>query len=186
MLEPVAKRYATALFEIAQKEGKVEEYDKQAEMLQEVFANKRLRDFLASPKVPPQRKKEIIARHLSASIERGLLNLLKLLIDKHRIGHVLQILRYFDLLTDRHRGVEEVTIVSAVALSDEQARQIIEQVQRFSFFGDLRVKRIVDPGILGGVIVHLGGNAVLDGSVATRLKQMRERLERFRHRGIGA
>src|SRR5262245_55948016 len=155
-------------------------------MLQEVFADKRLREFLVSPKVPPQRKKEIIDGRLKGRIESGLLNLLKLLVDKHRISHVLQILRYFDLLTDRHRGVEEVTIVSAVPLSDEQRARIIEQVQRFSYFGELRVKSSVDPTILGGVVVRLGGNTVLDGSIATRLKQMRERLERFRHRGISA
>jgi F-type H+-transporting ATPase subunit delta len=186
VLEPVAKRYATALFEIALAENRIEEYDKEAEMLVEVFADRQLSDLLKSPNVTVQRKKELLEKVFAGKIQPNLMKLLKLLVDKHRIGHLRPILRYFDLLTDRHRGVEEVTITSAVPLSDEQQKQIVAGLQRFSHFGDLRVRAVVDKELLGGVVVRLGQNTVVDGSLRTRLKQMRERLYRFRHKGTGA
>jgi F-type H+-transporting ATPase subunit delta len=109
-----------------------------------------------------------------------LVNLLKLLVDKNRTAALEQILDYFDLLTDEDQGVEEVTLVSAVPLSDEQREQIVGELKRFSAYGSLRVETAVDPALIGGVLVRLGRNQVIDGTVASRFDALRSRVDRRR------
>jgi len=134
----VARRYAMALFELALEQGKVELVDEQAQFLEDLFRDHQVRAFFQSPRIPAEQKKRLIASQLSELLDPVVHNLLKLLIDKRRIGLLAEIMREFDELTDRHRGVEEVTIVSAVPLTEQQRAAIIggqrqlEHAQRFT------------------------------------------------------
>lgn len=186
MLDTVAKRYACALFEIALEGNKVEVIDAEAEVLEEVFADSQVMAFLNSPRIPDATKKGVIDKLLADKFDKTLINLLKLLVDKKRTSSLPAILRYFDILTDQHRGVEVVTIVSAVELDAGQQAQIVEQLKRFSEYGNLEVKTEVNKGVLGGVKVRLGDNLVIDGTLSSKLKQMKEKLYQFHHSGTGA
>lgn len=182
----VAKRYATALFELALDSGRVEQLDDQAKSLEGLFADARIKHFFLSPQIAALQKKQALERQLKGRIDPWLLQLLKLLIDKRRIEFMPAIMREFDVLTNKHIGIEAVTIVSAVVLTEQQREAIVAAVRRFSAYGKLEVHSEVDTGVLGGVKVRLGDNVVIDGTVSTRLRSMRERLYRYRHRGVGA
>jgi len=186
MLQAVAKRYALALFEIALEKGELERFSDEAHMLEDVFVDKLVRTFFTSPRIGDAEKKAALDKLFAGQLARELLNLLKLLIDKRRVAYVNPIMDYFDHLTDVHRGVEEVTLVSAVELSDEQRDAIVHELNRFSAYDRLRVRTEVDEWVIGGVKVQLGDHMVLDGTVANRLDQMRERMLQFMHRGTGA
>jgi F-type H+-transporting ATPase subunit delta len=175
-----------ALFEVGQAQGKLELLDGQAKQLAQMVGDKQVLQFATHPRIPAEQKKAALATRLAGSFDPLLLNLIRLLIDKKRVGLLLEILRWFDQLTDAASGVEGVTIVSAVPLSDEQQREIVAGIKRFSAYGELRVQTKVDPALLGGVEVRLGDNLVLDGTVASRLRQLRDRLYKYRHRGLGA
>lgn len=186
MLSAVAKRYAAALFEIARDARRIELLDKQTEMLQAVFAAEDVLAFFNAPQVTAQAKKGVIDKRLSGVLDPALVNLLKVLVDHGRMNVLPEILEYFNLMTDAHCGVEDVTIVSAVPLEQAQLDAITAEMKRFSAVDNLRVKTEVDDGIIGGVKVLLGSNFVIDGTVSTRLRELRDRLVRYRHRGVGA
>ncbi|MCB1218590.1 MAG: ATP synthase F1 subunit delta [bacterium] len=186
MLGAVAKRYATALFEMTLERGTMEAVDAQAQVLEDVFKDRQIRDFLTSPQVPSASKKELIRSQLRGRIDDTLLTLVLLMIDKNRIQALPDTLRYFDHLTDMHRGVEEITIISAVPLSAEQKQSIVDGVKRYSDYGDLGVTEKVDPAVLGGVKVQLGDHLVIDGTLAHRLGQLRERMLDYRRSLAGA
>lgn len=182
----VARRYAMALFELALEQGKVELFDEQAQFLEDLFRDPEVRGFFHSPRIAAEQKQRLLATQLADQLDPAVFNLLRLLVDKRRIQFAAEIMHEFDVLTDKHRGVEEVTIVSAVPLSEDQRKAIVGEVHRFSAYDDLRISTEVDGGVLGGVKVRLGENIVIDGTLTSRLKEMRERLYRYRHRGIGA
>ncbi|MCH7471476.1 ATP synthase F1 subunit delta [bacterium] len=186
MLTPVAKRYASALFLIAQELGRVEEMDGQAKILERLYDDAKVKKFFTAPHVSSVTKKRVLDKQFGGKVDKELLNLVKLLIDKRRISQLPGVMRYFDILTDQVKGVEEVTIVSAVPLSGEQLEAVVEAARRFSAYGKLRVITEVAPGVIGGLKVRLGDNLVIDGTISNRLRQMRERMYRFRHRGVGA
>ncbi len=186
MAGAVAKRYAAALFALALERGLVEPIDAQAQLIEDLFAHREIRAFFTSPRIAAERKKQVLDRQLAGQVDTTVLSLIKLLIDKRRIDHLVGIMEEYDVLTDRHRGVEEVSIVSAVPLTEEQRAAVVNAARRFSTYGELRVSTEVDGGVLGGVKVKLGENTVIDGTLSSRLSQMRERMYRYRHRGVGA
>jgi F-type H+-transporting ATPase subunit delta len=180
MQSTVAKRYAEALFSAVLDAGRLQQVDAEAQSLATLFSDRSVRNFLTTPQIAAERKKAVIDKQLAGKLDSTLINLLKLMVDKNRIGELPQVLEYFDQLTDQSRGVEEVTIYSAVPLSDEQRSTIVDQLKRFSAYGELRVRAEVDPALLGGVLIKLGRNLVLDGSVSSRLAALRTRLEKAR------
>ncbi len=185
MLETVAKRYASALFAIAHERELIELYDGQAEVLEHLFDDKSVKDFFTSPRISAETKKQVIEKLLSPDFDESLVNLFKVLIDKRRVGYLPMIMRHFDKLTDEYRGVEVATIVSAVPLTDAQTQSIISEIKKFSEYDKLQVQSEVDGGVLGGVKVRLGDHLVLDGTISSRLSEMRERMYHYRHRGTG-
>ena len=48
--------------------------------------------------------------------------------------------------------------------------------RKFSEYPDLRVTKAVDASIIGGAKVYLGRHTVIDGSISTRLVQMKDKL----------
>jgi F-type H+-transporting ATPase subunit delta len=69
-------------------------------------------------------------------------------------------------------GETVAEVRSAVALSDEQvaelARALSARTNR-----TVTVRNVVDESVIGGVVTRIG-DSVLDGSVRTRLNQLRE------------
>jgi F-type H+-transporting ATPase subunit delta len=185
MLGAIAKRYAEALFEVALELGRIQEIDAQAQVIEPLFEDRETRDFFTSPRIPAEKKKQAMEASLAGRVDQPLLNLIKLLIDKNRIFHLPQVMRYFDVLTDQRLGVEEATVVSAVPLTPVQLAAIVDQAKRFSSYNALRVKTEVNSGVLGGIKVRLGDHLVLDGTVSTRLGELKQRLMVYQHRGTG-
>jgi F-type H+-transporting ATPase subunit delta len=182
----VAKRYALALFDAGREQDKLELLDAQAKQLAVVFHDPLVRRFAGHPRIPASSKKDVLAGKLAGRFDTLLLNLVRVLVDKNRITALPEILHWFDLLTDQASGIENLTLLSATELSPAQRDQIVELSRRFSEYDNLRVETQVDPRLLGGVEVRIGGHLVLDGTVASRLQGLRDRLYKYRHRGVRA
>src|SRR5690606_26188763 len=119
---------------------RMQEIDEQAQAIESLFDHRETRDFFTSPRIPAEKKKQAMEASLGGRVDQPLLNLIKLLIDKNRISHLPQVMRYFDVLTDQRLGVEEATVVSAVPLTPVQLAAIVDQAKRFSSYNALRVK----------------------------------------------
>ncbi|WP_353827421.1 F0F1 ATP synthase subunit delta [Agromyces sp. SYSU T0242] len=72
------------------------------------------------------------------------------------------------------RGFDVATVTSAVALSDDQITRL-ERTLGARAGRRVRFDAIVDPDVLGGVRVQIGDD-VIDGSVASRLSDLRQKL----------
>ena len=84
-------------------------------------------------------------------------------------------------MADEAAGIVHAQVTTAVALSDQQVSDITEQLSR-SLGKTIRTEAKVDPSIIGGLVVRVGDRLV-DGSVRTRLKRLREELEGARYAG---
>jgi F-type H+-transporting ATPase subunit delta len=170
----VASTYAEALYEAAAEARAVREV---AEGLQAFAAAVEevpdLRHALHDPELAGPQKKALVAS-LGEGAHRVLLNFLQLLIDKRRIEELPQIAEAFADLVSRAEGRVEVEAVTAVPLSDELRSQLVERIQ--SATGrEVVLEERVDPEIVGGVVLMVGG-VMVDGSVRFQLADLRRQL----------
>ena len=66
------------------------------------------------------------------------------------------------------------TVTSAVELSEEERRRLAQALSRH-YGRQLHLNVIVDPGIMGGLAVHVGDD-LIDGTVSGRLEDARRRI----------
>jgi F-type H+-transporting ATPase subunit delta len=71
-------------------------------------------------------------------------------------------------------GQLDVELTTAYELSDEEAEEIVGQIERASG-RRVRATRTVDPALIGGVVLQ-AGSMRLDASVRGRLERLRTEL----------
>ena len=75
------------------------------------------------------------------------------------------------------RGHQRAAVVSAVALTPAQTNTLITQLSRI-FGSDIDLEPAVDPGVIGGIRVDVGGD-VIDGSIKARLDAARQAMSQI-------
>ena len=78
-----------------------------------------------------------------------------------------------ELLNDKHNIIEG-TVISAIALTEKQVKELEEKLSK-KYNKNVTLENEVDQSILGGVLVRLG-NTQIDGSVKTRLNNIKAQL----------
>lgn len=173
----VADRYAQALMQLTGNQlPELNRLDDDLDALALLLEQQpKLAAFLENPHILPADKKGVIQRVFGERVHPWVLNLILLLIDKHRERELTGIAHRFSRLADERRGVEEAVVITAVPLPAGQLEKLTAQVQRFSRH-EVKLVTQVDPSILGGVILRLG-NRIIDGSVRHRLQELKRTLQ---------
>ena len=168
-----AKRYAQAAFAIASEHGTVAAWRSEMADIAAVLTDSGLATTLANARLPIERRTAMLERVLDVSPLA--LNLAKLLVSKGRAADARAVADAFGRLADGAEGIEHAQIVTAIELGPEQVADI-ERSLSASLGKRVRAQSSVDPAVLGGVIVRVG-DRLLDGSVRTRLRQLRRQLQ---------
>jgi F-type H+-transporting ATPase subunit delta len=171
----VAQRmYARALFEAAQEAGRLEQVSADlgalAAAIEEV---PELAAFLRNPQVEPGGKAEVLGE-LTADADDLVRNFVRLVAEKGRGGEIVEMSAEYEALLARAQNRLAVELTTAYALSDEEARSIVETIEKASG-RSVEATRTVDPAIIGGVILQIGSHRA-DGSVRGRLERLRHEL----------
>lgn len=134
-----------------------------------------LEKVLLNPAVPTPRKRAAvveISRHLRAlpMVDK----LLAFLAERDRLILVPSVLAaYRDRLMD-HQKVVRAEVTTASALDPDRTAAIERSLERLTG-RTVTLSARVDPAVIGGLVARVGGT-VYDGSVATQLEKMRQRL----------
>jgi F-type H+-transporting ATPase subunit delta len=132
-----------------------------------------LRAVLRNPQVDPRAKARVLEDLLGKSDDL-LRNFLLLTAEKGRIGEIAEIAREFERLVACEQRRLEVELTTAYELSDEEADEIIRQIEQASG-RTVEVTRRVDPSLVGGLVLQAGSLRV-DASVRGRLQRLRREL----------
>jgi F-type H+-transporting ATPase subunit delta len=172
---PVAERiYATALFEAAKEQGRVDPVRQElGEFLAAVEQVPELRALLESPEVETRERSDAL-REILADADELVRNVVLLVTEKGRAHELPGIAAEFEALVARDEGILDVELTTAVELSDEEARGILDRIEGVSE-RRLRAVRKVDPSLIAGFVLQAGSHRV-DASVRARLELLRREL----------
>jgi F-type H+-transporting ATPase subunit delta len=170
----VDRVYAHALFEAALERNRLGPV--REELAQVVAAEAEvpeLRELLRNPQLDPQARTAAL-EELFAGGDELLRNFLLVLADKGRAGQLEEIAAEFERLIAEHEGIVHAELTTAVELSDDEARALLEQIEQASG-RKVEATRSVDPDLIGGIVLQVGSHR-LDASVRGRLERLRREL----------
>lgn len=179
ILRGISKRYAVALFNAAVGQDIAEQIQEDLSSIDDLMkVNPDFKNFLLSPQVLTEDKKEIIVDVLAERSAGLLIKFLMLLIDKKRLEYVGEIAEAYTYLFEQLQGILEAKVVTAVPLDVDLEQQTIEKLEAETG-KTIRLLKTVDPEIIGGMIVILE-DTVVDGSIRHQLDIMRKSLSETR------
>ena len=174
-LNPVAKRYAKALFESADESDQLEQIKQEVNAFDGILKEQsRLRAYLFTPEIDKQKKMDIVAQLFKDKASPYFLNFVLLLIKKGRQDEYHDVVVEFNRLYEKKINRISATVTSAVKL-DETILNEIEKKLASVWKSKVLLTNKVDSAILGGFIVKVEGRAI-DGSLRKQLELMREQL----------
>ena len=173
----VAQEYGTALFMLSSEEDKVLAYREGLAVIKAAFESEPdYMTFISSPSIPLTQRLKSISDIFSEQVEENVLNFLMLLCEKNRTDCFYDAEKTFEALYDESQRTLNVTIKSAVALSDEQKSRLEEKLA-VKYGCRIDPEYIIDTTLLGGVIIEADDN-IIDGSLRHRMNEIKEVIGR--------
>jgi F-type H+-transporting ATPase subunit delta len=170
--DEVARAYARSLFELASLTDSVDATD---DALRSVVAAVRggleLREALTDTSVPPEAKRAVLRDIFGAHVTPEALAMVTLLVERGHAPLLGDVERLFGEIAEAERGIVVADVTTAVPLDDALRASISDRLA-VSLGRPVALRERVDPGIVGGAVIQVAGR-VLDGSIASRLEDMR-------------
>lgn len=172
--ESVAANYAGALFALGEQGGQSERYAGLIQAVADAVQSlPQARAVLMSPKVTKAAKAEILARTMAGAPQEFVL-FLQAVVKRGRQGLFSEIATaYRDLLDEKFNRVRATVMLAREA--DETIRRNLEAALAQVVGKEILAEYVVDPELLGGVIVRVK-DRVYDGSVRRRMTRLRRQL----------
>jgi F-type H+-transporting ATPase subunit delta len=175
-LKSASLQYANALADIALAQGAAEPAGKQLSDFGAAYASStELRTLLASPAVSIEDKHAVIEKIASRLGASKIIRNFLFVIADHRRTHLLpEIIASFQQVIRERQGIAEAEVSSAVELSAGQKKEMAATLARLTG-KKVETTYALDPTLLGGAIVRIG-DTIYDGSLRSRLRELRARL----------
>jgi F-type H+-transporting ATPase subunit delta len=164
--------YAEAMFEVARAEGTIDEVeDELFRFARALEGSDELRTALTDAHIPASRRQQIVEDLLGPRATSTTTALISMVVG---IGRGRDLPAIIDSLVQKSaasHNKEVAEVRSVVELNAQQLTRITEAIQKATG-KQIEVKVVIDPTILGGVVTTVG-DTVIDGSVRTRLEQLK-------------
>jgi F-type H+-transporting ATPase subunit delta len=176
--DALARTYARSLFDLAKEQGGQAAIESMFAELEDVVemarADASFNEFLSSRILPAASRQESIRRIFQGRASDLLVNFLLVLNHKDRLSHLLPIVAAFDELVQDAFGRVEVDVYTASPISSQELSLIRDRL-RSALGKEPIVHPYTDGSMIGGLKMQIG-DQLIDASIATSLRKLRERL----------
>lgn len=170
-----AKVYGSGLYDLAMEEGLVELIMEQLKQVRELFReNPDYIKLLGEPSIPKAERVKLIDTAFGASIQRYLLNFLKLLCDHNIIREFAGCCEEYTRRYNVDHNITEAVVYSAIPLSEVQANGLKTRLEKISGKTVLLTQKI-DASVVAGLRVEMDGKQ-LDGTLKGRMSGLSKQL----------
>ena len=172
MTERVAA-YASALLSVAQAEGVEQRVEDELFKVARAFeGSDDLRSTLTDPAIPIERRAGVVEELLAKRAHPLTTAMTEFIVSAGRARDLPAIVDEFVAKAAEGRAEAVAEVRTAFALDAEREARLAEALGRATG-KRVTIKVIIDPTVLGGIVARIG-DTVIDGSVRSRLEQLRE------------
>jgi F-type H+-transporting ATPase subunit delta len=164
--------YAQALFSVAAAEGSIREVEDELFRFSRLLeGNDELRSTLTDQRIQVSRRQQIVEDLLGGKANPITVSLVSMVVGTGRAHELPTIISELVRLSAAEANKEVAEVRSAIDLTPDQRERLATALGRATG-KSVEVKVIVDPSVLGGIVAQVG-DTVIDGSVRTRLDQLK-------------
>lgn len=174
-LKFIARPYAKALFAHALETNTLKFWLEWLDNAAGVVTHKEVMRIISNPEIEKDRLLTLFTTLLDAKKDSYASNLLKLLIQHHRLPILPAVLELFSKLYEEHNKQVDAEVVTAIELTSVQNDKLVQALEK-KLQRKVHLHYKIDKSILGGATIRVG-DFVIDGSGRGRLNQLREHLE---------
>jgi len=176
--DALSQIYARAIYQLADEKGGKANIESCLSELEDVLevarGNPDFSEFLASRVLPVAQRSASLEKIFKGRLSDLALRFLQVLNDKGRLGHLPAIVGAFDQHVQEKFGRIEVDVFTATPISPDELRAVRDQLQK-SLGREPIVHPYTDNAMLGGVRLQIG-DRLIDASLATQLRRLRDQL----------
>lgn len=167
--------YARALFEVARAEGTLDEVeDELFRFARSYESSDELRNALTDEQIPASRRQAIVEDLLGGKATATTIQLVSMVVGSGRGRDLPAIIDTLVARASSAKNLELAEVRTAVPLTQDQEARLAAALANATG-KQVNLKVVVDPSVLGGVVATIG-DTVIDGSVRTRIDQLKSRL----------
>jgi F-type H+-transporting ATPase subunit delta len=185
-IDEIASVYAKSLLEVCDKQGGnavaeacAAELAQLAEMIR---ADRRFGEFLKTPIIGEAARRASLEKIVKGKVSDLVFRFVMVLANHGRAGRIADVADAFDALMQERLGRIEVDMFTVDGKAGDDVIATVKARVKDAFSKDAVLHQYADPSMIGGVKLRIG-DQLIDGSVATQLRSMRETVS---SRGTGA
>lgn len=172
----IGRRYARALLDLAEQHKQTERVQRDLHDFADSFAKSRdLRHLVENPQVAREARKKVISTLLDRMAVAPIVKAtILMLVDRGRMRYLADISEAFTEAAEARAGRVRAEVTTAVAMPDAYYAELQKVLEQATGKKIVLVKN-TDPSIIAGVVTRVG-DKVFDGSVRSRLGELKERM----------
>jgi len=173
MYEYLDRRYALALYEIAEKRDKVDEYLKDLKEICDLIEdNGDFHEVIKHPQINTTKKKQLFVDVFKGKIDDELLSFLIILIEKNRILYLKEKLDQMNIIDLERKNTIKGIVKTAIPILPDELEKL-KVIFENKYDKKIIFNTEIDKNLLGGVYVRVG-NDVIDGTIKSKIEEMKE------------
>ena len=175
-LQTVARRYATALADVAIERREEREVQKElGQWAAMVESNPQLKEVFANPTIIHDHKRKVLDDLIARTrVRETTASFLRVLLKNQRLAQLRDIAARYVQVLDERTGVLAGSVTTARPIS-EDLKQTLHETLSAATGRKVRLTFETDEKIIGGLVARIG-STVFDGSVESHLERLADGL----------
>ncbi len=178
MVELIAKRYGTAIYELAIENNQIDVISAELSYMKSVIESEK--DFiqiLNHPKIVVEEKVTLVESVFKGKISDEVLGLIILTIIKGRQSYLQSIIEYCEDAFDAYNNIVTAYITSTDSLDKKEKLRLQNRIEEIT--GKIvNTEFDIDSSLIGGLIIRIG-DRILDSSIKGKIANLQKSLYEF-------
>lgn len=169
----IGRRYAEAIYEIANERNKIKEIYEVLNNLMVLFKeNLEFKNLLTNPLVSISEKEQFLSEIFNET-EKDILNIVFYILEKDRLETIRSIVTEYLKIYYEKNSIMDVKAIFTRELTEEQKNKLIEKIEKQTN-KKVNLEVAIDSSIIGGGVLKIG-DRVIDGSIKKDLENWKRR-----------